>query len=244
MFKKIIGLSLILLALATTTEGTCGSVICIHGFLRTYRCMRPMGRSLQKCGFDVCLWDYPSRKRSIQGHARNLLCILKAKASEKPGEPIHFVCHSLGALILRATLNMPGCPEEAKIGRAVLLAPPNRGSSFGQSVKDVLPAKWILGSGTGHQLINFDECDIIRCLGNYPSTMDVMVIAGCKGNQFLFNKPNDGILTVEETYLNTPHYFYVLNEGHGKLITSCDTIMLTRHFLLSYKSCCDKTSCP
>ena len=95
------------------------TVYCIHGFLRKPSSMQKMAAVFKKEGYEVNDLGYPSREKSIQEHAEDLVVALQKTAEENPGELIHFVTHSLGGIILRAALNHPDCPEEAKKGRAV-----------------------------------------------------------------------------------------------------------------------------
>lgn len=212
-----------------------GSVVCLHGFLRSYKSMIPVGYSLKPHGLRIYLWDYQSRKTTIEKHADHLVELLLTIAEERPGEPIHFVTHSLGGIIVRAALNHPACPSEAKIGKAVLLAPPNKGACLARHFRNCTAAKWIFGKGAGHQLLQFSEEDMIS-LGQFPETMEVMVIAGSKGSRFFrfwMDVPNDGKVTVEETRLDTPHFHHTLSVSHSWIMTSRESLKLIRYFLCS-----------
>lgn len=241
MLKKIIYLFFFIICLASNIYAQPQSVVCLHGFMRDYRSMSPLGTNLSNAGFDVCVWDYPSRKYTIKEHAQRLLPILQAIAQAKPGIPIHFVSHSLGSLILRTTLNMPNCPIEAKIGNIVLLAPPNKGSALARSVKDNGLARLLLGNRSGRELMSYEESDIINLLGSYPLTAKVLVIAGSRGMNVIFPETNDGILCISETTLNTPFYYYQVYTAHGKMLKCCCIINLIRQFLIEYQSCCSAT---
>jgi len=207
-----------------------GTVVCIHGFMTTFRSMRPIEQSLKSIGFRVCSWDYPSRRRTIAQHACNLIPYLQQIACCHPGEPIDFVTHSTGALILRAALNIPGCPEEAKMGRAALLAPPNQGSILAHRFRHFEPAQFLMGSKSGWELMHYDSDDI-ECLGSFPPTMQVLVIAGTKGNYIWFCQPNDGFITVDETALDTPYYWTSFPVKHGDLISCPPVLCCLRTFL-------------
>jgi len=223
-------LILVLIINYTYLQANEGSVVCIHGFIRSYKCMIPMGNTLENEGFDVYLWDYCSRRNTIEGHADHLVALLNVIAKNKPGQPIHFVTHSLGGLITKTALNHPNCPEEAKIGKAVLLAPPAQGSSLARSIGHLYPIKWVFGKKAGYQLITYTKEDM-AALGEFPPQKNVLVIAGVKGSSMFFDTPNDGKVTLEETKLSTPHAHYVLYVNHTWIMTSRESIAITKKFL-------------
>ncbi len=231
--KRLI-IIIVLLFQYSLLHGQEGSVVCLHGFFRSYKCMIPMGNVLRKEGLEVYLWDYQSKKETIETHAANLVEVLKRIAAKKPGEPIHFTTHSFGGIIVRAAVNHPECPQEAKIGRAVLLAPPNKGAHLARNLKS-FPLRWLVGNKSGKQLLTYDA-KAMENVGAFPSSMDVMVIAGEKGSRLskvLVKEPNDGKVTVEETRLETPHFHRTLYVGHHWIMTSRETIGITKAFLLS-----------
>lgn len=228
--KKAI-LVIILLLNVNIVKGDAGSVICVHGFTRSFRSMLPMGNMLENEGFEVYLWDYQSRKETIEAHAHNLVEVLQAIALKKPGEPIHFVTHSVGGIITKAALNHPHCPEEAKIGRAVLLAPPAQGSCAARAISHLTPAQLFFGKKTGMQLLTYTS-EEMDALGNFPDSISVLVICGTKGNRFLFRAPNDGKVTIHETVLSTPHERATLFVAHSWIMTSRQVIAVTKNFLM------------
>lgn len=207
------------------------SVVCLHGFFRSYRCMLPLANRLRDEGLNVFLWDYPSRVKTIEEHADSLVEVLNAIAKENPGEPIHFVTHSLGGIIVRAAMNHPNCPPEAKVGKAVLLAPPNQGAGLARTFRGCPLIQWIFGKKAGQQLLTYTPQDMHK-IGQFPETKEVMVIAGKKGNRF-FKMPNDGKVTVDETRLNSPHSHHTLHVSHSWIMTSRESMTLTQSFLFS-----------
>jgi len=104
----------------TTALSASEAVCCIHGFMRSSASMEPMAKAFRREGYQASSWGYPSREKSLEEHAESLVKELQERAKQSPGRPIHFVTHSFGGIILRAALNHDQCPEEAKIGRAVL----------------------------------------------------------------------------------------------------------------------------
>jgi len=230
--KKVLLLAFLIQSLAFGE-----TVVAIHGFLSNSYSMKPVRHMLYHSGFDVCMWEYPSRQKFLGEHACHLVTTLQKIACAHPGEPISFVTHSIGALVLRAALNQPGCPQEAKIGRAVLIAPPSQGSSLARSCRSVLPIAIVMGRKAGWQLMHYRPREIACNFGEFPATMRVFVIAGTKGNKIFFDKPNDGYLTVEETYLNTPFYFSAFPINHGNLLKRPEVLYCMRNFLLAAQLC-------
>lgn len=221
----------------TAQEGT---IVCIHGFMTTARSMKPIERTLKRTGFKTYSWEFPSRQRTIQEHACYLVQFLQEIACNCPEEPINFVTHSTGALILRAALNFPDCPEAAKCGKAVLLAPPNQGSKLARQFRNFTPLKYIVGPKMGWELMNYDLC-AIQQFGYFPKTMEMYIVAGTKGNTLFFCEPNDGFIALQETRLDTPYYWTSYPIDHGNLLTSSKILRLIRCFF--YWGACERSDC-
>jgi hypothetical protein len=199
--------------------------------------MLPLANEVRDEGMHVYLWDYPSRVKTIEEHAACLVEVLNAIVKKNPAEPIHFVTHSLGGIIVRAALNHPDCPEEAKIGRAVLLAPPNRGAALARKLHGCPMMRWIFGKKAGRQLMTYSPEDM-QNIGSFPSTMDVLVVAGDQGSRITrvwIEEPNDGKVTIEETRLNSVHTHKIIHASHSWIMTSRESIGLTKNFLLEKK---------
>jgi pimeloyl-ACP methyl ester carboxylesterase len=228
--------TLLLLAIAfqcLALEAQGDIVVCVHGFLATSRSMKTVKKALECCDFEVWPWDYPTRQKFIEEHASVLASYLQLIAQHCPNRPIHFVAYSIGALVLRAALNMPNCPAEAKIGRAVLLAPPNQGSRLARRFRNVPPIAFVMGNHSGWQLMHYRPCCIAARFGEFPPSMSVLVIAGVGGNKIWHNGPNDGFITLEETRLNTPFYSLCFSITHGDLLTNPAVLCGMRNFLLT-----------
>lgn len=207
------------------------TVVVIHGMFVSARTMAPIQHALDKC-FSVCLFEFDSRRETIQDVAMHLNKQLQCLARQHPGEPIYFATHSIGGVVLKTALNLPCCPAEAKCGRAVLLAPPAQGACLARTFKDNVIVRLGMGSKSGYELMTYTPREM-ACLGEFPSTMEVLVIAGtCGINPFFRGQPNDGCLRTVETRLNTPHCYKELHLKHGGLINNPCSLRLTRNFLL------------
>lgn len=224
------------------------TVVGIHGFITDWRSLKPIEHVLGRMGLNVYLWNYPCRRKFISEHGCDLVRTLQEIAGNCPGRPIHFVTHSTGALVLRSALSAPNCPMEAKMGRAVLLAPPNQGCGLARHFRDCPPFQFAMGDKTGWELLNYGPCEMAQ-LGMFPSSMDVLVIAGTKGGtRTWFCEPNDGFLTVEETWLNTPFWVQSYPVTHGDMMKNHCVLCCMKKFIRGWycdpkSACTDSGSC-
>lgn len=218
----------VLLTGCSSTAPRKGTVVCVHGFLRTRANTWAAAEALRIEGWNVLNWKYASRARTIEAHAADLAAELRGIAASRPGEPISFYAHSMGGLVVRAALNRPDCPQEARQGRAVLLAPPNRGSVAARTLSKLPPARWVFGKHAGRELMEAEGFDR---LGAFPEEMEVLVLAGDFGFNPAIPGPDDGKVGVEETRLDTRHTLERIHAGHSWIAWSPTVLFRARRFL-------------
>ena len=194
----------LLLFMLLNVYGFSSEVVCIHGFMRHQICMKHMAKKLRQSGHTPIIWGYKSRSKTIEEHSADLVASLKKLEGNGP---INFVTHSMGGLIVRAALNHPACPQRAKEGAVIMLAPPNRGSAIARALKGVLLVEKAFGKKAGQQLLNYDQTHI-QDLGTFPATCSITCIAGSK----------DWKVKIEETYLETEHTHHVIECGHTTIM--------------------------
>lgn len=226
----------------TLTSGVAGvssireekeSVVCVHAFLRSYSSLKPIGRVLEKENYDVFIWNYETRKFTLEKHAEHLIRLLNKIAELKPGVPINFVTHSVGGVIVRVALAHPDCPEEAKKGKAILMAPPNAGSTLARRYSRSSLVQFVFGGKLGMQLLTYSPEHMLN-VAKMPSSVDVLVLSGNKKSKFLpfrLEEDNDGKVCVTETRLDTPHQNYIIDTNHTYIITNKTSLFLMKEFL-------------
>lgn len=108
---------------ASEAKDTRELVILVHGMGRSPASMWILARRLEADGYRVVNFGY----RSTRGTVQELGARLGRQAAERTGGAprVHFVGHSLGTVIIRSMLAQ--APPE-RMGRVVMLAPPNQGS--------------------------------------------------------------------------------------------------------------------
>jgi triacylglycerol esterase/lipase EstA (alpha/beta hydrolase family) len=206
------------------------TVVLLHGLGRGPASMRPIERALRREGVDVLNLSYPSRRAPIVRHAE-----LAARAIEKraPGGRVHVVTHSMGGIVLRVAVANGRLPLE-RVGRVVMLAPPNRGSAL----MDRLRSHPVLG-GVYRRMTGPAGADIAvsaeMTATLQPVPFELGVIAGDRYvNPYLtrlIEQPNDGKVSVAETMVDGMRDHIVVPHSHTFLMRAPRVIAQVIHFL-------------
>lgn len=165
--------------------------------------MRPMRMAwlelgLRRAGFDTLNLGYPSLRQDLSTCAHHVADLL-ARRKRLGHDKIHFVTHSMGSLVALELLQQN---QFAEASRAVLIAPPYRGSEVADYLAQNKLYKLAFGPA-GQQLTTAYRKAIDYTI---PSNIEIGVIAGTRAFEYpLFlhvMKPtgqHDGLVSVEST---------------------------------------------
>ena len=207
-------------------EGEC--VILLHGLARTSRSMNTMEKMLRAAGYEVVNTDYPSRKHSIETLSKQFIPPALDQCHNIRVGKIHFVTHSMGGILLRWYLSGN---EINKLGRVVMLSPPNQGSEVVDKLKH-LPGYSLLNGPAGHQL-GTDEASMPSRLG--AADFEVGVITGESSINFFLSMlipgDDDGKVSVERAKLQGMKEFLIVPYSHPFIMKRKAVIHEVIHFL-------------
>lgn len=202
-------------------------VVVLHGLGSGRWAMKPLAKRLRDDGFSVITFGYSTTSGGVADHAGTLAKVLEGQTE---AEKIHFVAHSLGNLVVRHYLADHAEKLDPRIGRMVMLAPPNQGAAVAatwaknKAVANTFgPVLKELGPGWN---------DLAPRLG---TPAEFAVIAGGMKNDYGFNLlldgDDDGTVRVAETQLDGARDTMLVPCLHTLIVYRDDVVQATANFL-------------
>ena len=220
-------------------------VVLLHGMGRTPRSLSGMRKGLQERGWEVATVTYPSLRRALEDHAGQLEIWLDRLRGV---DQVHFVTHSLGGIVVRATAGgedlrgiraappsvpNPGDPWRGRIriGASVFIAPPSHGAALADRLDRHSAFRLVFGA-TGRALRT-------GRLEHVPvPAFRFATVAGSRGDDKGWNPwvpgDDDGVVGVDETVLEGADGRLVVSGAraiHTILMNHPDVVAATDRFL-------------
>jgi hypothetical protein len=211
-------------------------VVLVHGFRVLSQdsqeaSLDTLEAALRRRGFASHRFAYRPRDDTVQRHAAALADFILGVPDVRRAGAVGLVSHSFGGPLIRAALNTPRWKrEEAHSSVAVrcaMLAPPSRGSALARALLPTAEggmwgsavnvfSQTVLGTKAGLELASTDPDASDRVFGLLPDYCEALVVAGDVGQANpLLEGPSDGVVTVAETVLDSPHSHLTLTAPHN-----------------------------
>lgn len=186
------------------------TVVLLHGLGRTSGSMEKVGQALRHEGYRIVNLDYPSTREPIGVLAKDHLGPVVDRITST-GRTVHFVTHSLGGILVRTLMAKYG---GGKVGKVVMLSPPNQGSEVAEHLKYNPLYRNFLGPAGQELGLSPDSTPLQLGAADF----DLGIICGGRTSDpwfaALFDGPNDGKVSVERARLDGMNDFLVLPHGH------------------------------
>ena len=192
------------------------NVLLLHGQGRTTNAMRLLGFRLRRLGHHVQYFRYYTRTEKFTAIVGRLVDVIKSWPSD---QPYALVGHSMGGLLARASL--PALKDHPPV-HLILLASPSQPPSLAPFVKHN-PIYRFLTNDCGQQALNAEFYSTLPKPG-IPTT----IIAGSGGPRLRWlpygNQPNDGVMSVQDTYLGPEYGVIQVPSIHTFIMNSRQTL--------------------
>jgi len=201
------------------------AVILVHGIWMNGTEMWRLRQRLKQAGYECHQFKYSSLKKSPEENAESLYEF--TNTIDAP--VIHYVCHSLGGLVLLHLFDKHIIKQQ---GRIVLLGSPVNGSEVARRLYKRRFTRCSLGRSVEQGLLGgrpvwINSRDLGVIAGTFPVGVG-LIVGGLES-------PHDGTVSVEETYLGGATDFMAYPASHFGLLYSLEVAVQTVTFLRAGK---------
>ena len=193
--------------------------------------MRPVERRLVAHGYQVLNVGYPSTNAAIPVLAGDIATRL---ATWHRGQPLDFVTHSLGGILVRYAVAAGQFPR-SRVRRVVMLGPPSTGSELADQLPHLAVVGRIyrrLAGPAGLQLGTADDAIPAQLP---PVDFETGIIAGTRSYNPWFSAmlgaPSDGKVRVDRTRIAGMRDFVTVPHWHPFLMRPASVHALILRFL-------------
>lgn len=181
-----------------------------------------LGWRLERQGFAVRLFRYPSRSATVSENAHRLAAFVHALGATT----VHFVSHSLGGLVVA---RCHATEADLPAGRSVALGTPFNGSYIARALKRHPVGCRALGSSVAEPYLETGLDD--RAGGGNPAVISGTVAIGIGMFCRALGRPNDGTVAVAETQWPFAAAQLTCATSHFGLLLSATVAAQVAHYL-------------
>lgn len=203
-------------------------VVILHGIGMTTLRMAWIEFGLRRAGYTTLNIGYPSLRKDLAGCADFVRSRLSAYPTANYRK-IHFVTHSMGGLV---ALELLAAKSDFSIDRAVLIAPPFRGSEVADFLHKYRLYKLAFGPA-GLQLTTQMRNSLEF---TPPAETEIGIIAGTRGYEYPFflhimkkTGEHDGLVSVQSTQIPGAKDHITIRMSHSFLLEK--SVNQVIHFL-------------
>ncbi len=198
------------------------TVILVHGLWMHGVAMALMRRRIARCGYRVLSYSYPSMRLTLTENAERLERFCREQGTER----LHFVGHSLGGPVILTLIERE---TALNIGRIVLAGPPYTGSFTARRLEHLPGGHKVLGRSIrqwlGHKrAADYTRFEIGVIAGSSNIGLGLLIAPGLP-------RPNDGVVTVDETRVPGARDHIVLGASHSSMLISAEVVRQVCAFL-------------
>lgn len=120
-------------------------IVMLHGLGETKNIFKPLWREALKRGYLAAAINYPSTRKSLESHVKQLNFFLNHLEDV---QEISFITNGMGGLLLKKLLEQDVSEpwkKNLKINKAVLISPPLKGNGFARKFGKYRLFRWIFG---------------------------------------------------------------------------------------------------
>lgn len=198
-------------------------LVLLHGIWRSSASMAFIAHYFRKRGYDVLNLDYPSTRKPLEELGEHIHASIHDFAR---GEPVHFIGHSMGGLLIRAYI----ARYKPQVGKVVMLGTPNHGSEVADFIRNWWLYRRMFGPA-GQQLTTDAQLSHLFAPVDYP----LGIIAGNASwdviSKRIINQPSDGKVSVASTMLDGMRTHTIVPISHLMLTYRPRVMKLAERFL-------------
>lgn len=217
-----------------TREPDTHLIVLVHGLLRSPQSMVQLRNALAESGSArPVLFGYASTRSAIGDHA----AALREWVESLPGRPrIDFVAHSMGNIIVRRAIadwQRRADPQEVlpRLGRMVMLGPPNQGADIARRLGKLGLFKLVTGLGAMELGPSWETLEGELAMPPCPFAIVAGDLTGSWMQNPLVEGPSDFLVRVAETRLEGCAEFHTVPVLHAVLMNDKEVQKIVSDFL-------------